>query len=153
MAATPLPVDGRSTGRLRCDLPYSSPALSSDKTWRTEFISDTHLGMQACKAETLADFRTSCDTVKNAVDDILRFQEAVAREARADLTASSAATSTQPWEQIGGILCLNDGNWVESCTALVEDAAGNLEILHWPAFGESHETSFATSPGEVAAAA
>lgn len=33
--------------------------------------------------------------------------------------------------RIGNILYLNDGDWVESCTALAEDARGNLEILHW----------------------
>ena len=32
---------------------------------------------------------------------------------------------------IGGVLYLNDGDWVESCSALVEDACGNLEILRW----------------------
>ena len=33
--------------------------------------------------------------------------------------------------RIGGVLYLNDGDWVESCSALVEDARGNLEILRW----------------------
>ena len=32
---------------------------------------------------------------------------------------------------IGDILYLNDGDWVESCSALVEDAHGNMEILRW----------------------
>lgn len=30
-----------------------------------------------------------------------------------------------------GLLYCNDGDWVESCTALVEDIRGHLEILHW----------------------
>ena len=30
-----------------------------------------------------------------------------------------------------GLLYCNDGDWVESCTALVEDAAGKLALLHW----------------------
>lgn len=30
-----------------------------------------------------------------------------------------------------GILYCNDGDWVESCTALVENHKGTLEILHW----------------------
>jgi UDP-2,3-diacylglucosamine pyrophosphatase LpxH len=30
-----------------------------------------------------------------------------------------------------GILYCNDGDWVESCTALVERSGGELEILHW----------------------
>lgn len=29
------------------------------------------------------------------------------------------------------ILYCNDGDWVESCTALVEDRSGWLELLHW----------------------
>ena len=32
---------------------------------------------------------------------------------------------------IGGVVYHNDGDWVESCTALVEDARGHLEILRW----------------------
>ena len=32
---------------------------------------------------------------------------------------------------IGDVLYLNDGDWVESCSALVEDARGHLEILRW----------------------
>ena len=32
---------------------------------------------------------------------------------------------------IGDVLYLNDGDWVESCSALVEDAHGNMEILRW----------------------
>jgi hypothetical protein len=32
---------------------------------------------------------------------------------------------------IGGALYANDGDWVESCTALVEHFDGRLEILRW----------------------
>jgi UDP-2,3-diacylglucosamine pyrophosphatase LpxH len=32
---------------------------------------------------------------------------------------------------IGGILYANDGDWVESLTALVEHADGQLEIIDW----------------------
>ncbi|MBA3811653.1 MAG: UDP-2,3-diacylglucosamine diphosphatase [Caulobacteraceae bacterium] len=32
---------------------------------------------------------------------------------------------------IGGATYVNDGDWVESCTALVEHADGRLEILDW----------------------
>ena len=34
---------------------------------------------------------------------------------------------------IDGIHYLNDGDWVESCTALVEHADGTFEILDWNA--------------------
>ena len=30
-----------------------------------------------------------------------------------------------------GILYCNDGDWVESCTALVERASGALELVTW----------------------
>jgi hypothetical protein len=33
--------------------------------------------------------------------------------------------------KIGDVLYLNDGDWVESCSALVEDACGTMEILRW----------------------
>jgi UDP-2,3-diacylglucosamine pyrophosphatase LpxH len=35
--------------------------------------------------------------------------------------------------QIDGVLYVNDGDWVESCTALVEHPDGRLEILDWAA--------------------
>ena len=71
--------------------------------------------------------------VKNALEYICRYEEAVAGDVRArgfDGVVCGhihhAAIKT-----IDGILYLNDGDWVESCTALVEDARGNLEILRW----------------------
>ena len=33
--------------------------------------------------------------------------------------------------EIDGILYCNDGDWVESCTALVEHYDGSMEILTW----------------------
>jgi UDP-2,3-diacylglucosamine pyrophosphatase LpxH len=71
--------------------------------------------------------------VKNALEYICRFEEAVANDVRArgfDGVVCGhihhAAIKT-----IGGVQYLNDGDWVESCTALVEDARGHLEILCW----------------------
>jgi len=34
--------------------------------------------------------------------------------------------------QIAGTLYGNTGDWVESCTALVESERGELELLRWP---------------------
>jgi hypothetical protein len=31
------------------------------------------------------------------------------------------------------VLYINDGDWVESCTALVEHADGRLELVDWAA--------------------
>lgn len=33
---------------------------------------------------------------------------------------------------IGNITYYNDGDWVDNCTALVEDERGHIELLHWP---------------------
>jgi len=33
--------------------------------------------------------------------------------------------------QIDGVLYLNDGDWVEHCTALTEDVDGRMQLLHW----------------------
>jgi hypothetical protein len=33
---------------------------------------------------------------------------------------------------IGGVLYCNDGDWVESCTSLVEDLNGHLRLIDWP---------------------
>ena len=44
---------------------------------------------------------------------------------------------------IDGVLYCNDGDWVESCTALVEDFDGRLRIIHW---AEEHARRQATLP-------
>jgi hypothetical protein len=51
---------------------------------------------------------------------------------------------------IDGVLYCNDGDWVESLTALVEHADGRLEILDWSTRGHTGER---TVPEEGALAA
>ena len=71
--------------------------------------------------------------VKNAVEYISRFEEIVAREAEMRGVDGVVCGHIHHAEirRIGGVLYLNDGDWVESCSALVEDARGNMEILRW----------------------
>jgi UDP-2,3-diacylglucosamine pyrophosphatase LpxH len=71
--------------------------------------------------------------VKNAVEYISRFEEIVAREAALRGVDGVVCGHIHHAEirRIGDVLYLNDGDWVESCSALVEDAAGNMEILRW----------------------
>ena len=45
--------------------------------------------------------------------------------------------------EIDGMLYFNDGDWVESCTALVEHFDGRLRILHW---AEEHARRQAALP-------
>ena len=42
-------------------------------------------------------------------------------------------------KRIGRVLYCNDGDWVESCTALTEDARGCLEIVRWTEFAHERE--------------
>jgi UDP-2,3-diacylglucosamine pyrophosphatase LpxH len=71
--------------------------------------------------------------VKNAVEYISRFEEVVAAEAEKRGVDGVVCGHIHHAEirRIGAVLYLNDGDWVESCSALVEDARGNLEILRW----------------------
>ena len=46
-------------------------------------------------------------------------------------------------EDQDGVLYINDGDWVEHCTALVEHHDGRLELLHWTEARESLATSVA----------
>jgi len=33
--------------------------------------------------------------------------------------------------ELAGLLYCNDGDWVDSCSALIEDRSGELELWHW----------------------
>jgi UDP-2,3-diacylglucosamine pyrophosphatase LpxH len=71
--------------------------------------------------------------VKNAVEYVCRFEEAVAHAARergADGVVCGHIHSAEI-RQFGEITYYNDGDWVESCTALVEHGDGRMEILDW----------------------
>ncbi len=71
--------------------------------------------------------------VKNAVEYISRFEEVVAEQAKLRGMDGVVCGHIHHAEirEIGGIIYHNDGDWVESCSALVEDAHGNMEILRW----------------------
>lgn len=71
--------------------------------------------------------------VKNAVQFIYDFEEAVAHEAThrgLDGVVCGHIHSAEI-RRIGDITYYNDGDWVESCTALVEDEQGGMRILDW----------------------
>lgn len=71
--------------------------------------------------------------VKNAVSFIARYEEAMIEEARRRGFDGVVCGHIHHAEirDIDGILYCNDGDWVESCTALVEHADGRLEIVDW----------------------
>ncbi len=74
--------------------------------------------------------------VKRAVSYIGDFEAAVAREARKRGVHGVVCGHIHHAEirSIDGVLYANDGDWVESLTALVEHADGRLEIVDWHAW-------------------
>jgi len=73
--------------------------------------------------------------VKNAVAFISRFEEAVAHAAAERGVDGVVCGHIHSAEirQFGGVTYYNDGDWVESCTALVEHRDGTMEIIDWAA--------------------
>jgi UDP-2,3-diacylglucosamine pyrophosphatase LpxH len=71
--------------------------------------------------------------VKNAVEFISRFEEAVAHEAKTKNVNGVVCghIHTAEVRQYSEVTYYNDGDWVEGCTALVEHFDGRMEILHW----------------------
>ena len=71
--------------------------------------------------------------VKNAVQYIGSFADALTNEARNRRLDGVVCGHIHHAEirELGGILYCNDGDWVESCTALVEHFDGRLAIVKW----------------------
>ncbi len=71
--------------------------------------------------------------VEKALQFIENFEQAVADEARRRGVDGVICGHIHKAEMrdIDGIAYINDGDWVESCTALVEHPDGRLEILEW----------------------
>ena len=81
--------------------------------------------------------------VKNAVNYITAFEEALAAEARRRNFDGVVCGHIHKAEirRIGEVLYCNDGDWVESLTALVESEEGELRIVHWHDFVPMHFTN------------
>ena len=88
--------------------------------------------------------------VKNALQFIENFEAAVADEARRRGVDGVICGHIHKAERrmIGGVEYINDGDWVESCTALVEHFDGRLELISWVGEGRT-----LPSPAQAAAVA
>lgn len=84
--------------------------------------------------------------VKKALNYVTDFEVAVANEAkrRGHQGVVCGHIHRAEMRDINGTLYCNDGDWVESRTALVEHDDGRLELLHWAPVsetqGQSHKT-------------
>ena len=85
--------------------------------------------------------------VKTAVNFIGAFEDALVAEARSRGADGVVCGHIHhaAHRNIGGIQYLNCGDWVESCTAIAEDAAGKLHVINWL------ETMREREPGSAAA--
>ena len=93
--------------------------------------------------------------VKNAVQFVCAFEEAVAQAARDQGVDGVVCGHIHSAEirQIGTITYYNDGDWVESCTALVEDQTGAMQIVDWAAeHRRLHQRRRASQPAAAPAA-
>ncbi|MEO1198209.1 MAG: UDP-2,3-diacylglucosamine diphosphatase, partial [Pseudomonadota bacterium] len=72
--------------------------------------------------------------VKNAVNFIGEFEQALVAEAhRCKVDGVICGHIHHSAERdVNGITYLNTGDWVESCTAIVEHHDGRLELINWP---------------------
>jgi UDP-2,3-diacylglucosamine pyrophosphatase LpxH len=90
--------------------------------------------------------------VKEAVKAIDRFEVALATEAKRRGLDGVVCGHIHHAEMrtVQGVLYMNDGDWVESCTALVEHADGRFELVDW---ARENRLSFLRETPRVAVAA
>ena len=95
--------------------------------------------------------------VKNAVQFISDFEEGMAEAARMRGVDGVICGHIHHAEirDVDGVMYCNDGDWVESCTALVEHFDGRMEIITWTdmsgrhpleIYAKSQECEFSSSP-------
>jgi UDP-2,3-diacylglucosamine pyrophosphatase LpxH len=112
-------------------------ALAGDLAYRIVLTLNTHVNRLRRRLGfgywSLSAFLKS--KVKNALHFIDSFERAVADEAHRRGVDGVICGHIHKAEMrdIRGVAYINDGDWVESCTALVEHPDGRLEILEWAA--------------------
>ena len=91
--------------------------------------------------------------VKNAVNYIADFERVVAQAAQKRGVDGLVCGHIHRPEirEMNGLLYCNDGDWVESCSALVEHRDGRLELIDWAATLARAEEAAAAPSLETAA--
>jgi UDP-2,3-diacylglucosamine pyrophosphatase LpxH len=85
---------------------------------------------------------------KRAVQFIANFEDAMVGVAEAKNADGVVCGHIHFAEirEIGSVLYANSGDWMESCTGLVEHFDGSLELLHWVAMG--HQPQLLRTAGD-----
>jgi UDP-2,3-diacylglucosamine pyrophosphatase LpxH len=71
--------------------------------------------------------------IKTALNFIFNFEDSVIRHAK-DLGLDGAICGHIHWpmlKEVDGLSYINCGDWVDSCTAIVEHFDGRMELIHW----------------------
>jgi UDP-2,3-diacylglucosamine pyrophosphatase LpxH len=71
--------------------------------------------------------------IKTALNFIFDFEDSVIRHAK-DLGLDGAICGHIHWpmiKEVDGLSYINCGDWVDSCTAIVEHFDGRMELIHW----------------------
>ena len=91
--------------------------------------------------------------VKNAVNYINSFEDALAAEAakRGLDGVICGHIHTPEIRNVNGITYCNDGDWVESLSALVEDPSGELRLVTWSEIMQAKEASKLAGVGDLCA--
>jgi UDP-2,3-diacylglucosamine pyrophosphatase LpxH len=128
-------------------------ALLGDGAYTAALFVNTHLnilrrrlGLTYWSLSSWAKLR-----VKNAVNYISRFEELLAAEARrqrADGVICGHIHHAAMHEQFG-VSYVNTGDWVESCTAIVEHYDGAFELIRWTEVRQQAEVSTGRVRAEV----
>lgn len=86
--------------------------------------------------------------VKRAVSYIGDFEEAISHQCRKQDFDGVICGHIHHAEikMIGGVTYMNCGDWVESCTALVEDNNGHFQIINWGAQGNDETNNIVELP-------
>jgi hypothetical protein len=95
----------------------------------------------------------SKDKVKRAVNFITAFEETVVADAKkhgADIVLCGHIHKATI-RQLDGVTYVNCGDWVESCTAILEHHDGRLELLRWHAVAEPVYSNLLLAGAEKAA--
>lgn len=108
--------------------------------YNTIFISNVHLGTRFSQDPKKSWYKKYWslskyvkDNIKSSVSFITDFEAILAEHAKRKSYDGIICGHIHKAEMknIGEIEYLNCGDWVESCTAVVEHTDGRFEILHW----------------------
>ena len=101
-------------------------------TYRSIWVADVHLGAHDAKIEFLLDFlRHTESEYLYLVGDIIDFWKLRSGWYWPPINNELVRVVMKKARHGTRVVYCNTGDWVESCTALAEEADGTLKLIHW----------------------